>query len=359
MIRETLGLLACPMDKSPLELFDIGSTDTDVQEAVLYCHLCKRWFPILEGIPSLMPDKFRDPQQVNLLLRNSNKLPEQIVRNGKPFNISNTAGHPVELDAEVSEMRQRDKYAATRHPGRYGWQPENSTSLTETATFTRLLDVQQKDLVLDVGIGAGTAISRRLQRKHVRMIGIDFSFESLRVCIQRHNLDGENRLSVLQADALHLPFRPCIFDKVISSQVIQHLPTREDRGAAFGEIQHVLKEDGLFVFETLNERYVKRWLLGRIPRLRDRVEPKENTARPPNEIYLYLYSRSELKAQLAQYFDDVRVGGLFSFYLVSEFCRGLNHVERFLDRRLPSHWWAYALIAACRKKSEVPVSHVS
>ncbi len=53
--------LACPMDKQDLALKTITTnTDGDIIEGILTCHHCKRYYPIIHGVPILSPDEYRE-----------------------------------------------------------------------------------------------------------------------------------------------------------------------------------------------------------------------------------------------------------------------------------------------------------
>ncbi|MEI7815966.1 MAG: Trm112 family protein [Desulfuromonadales bacterium] len=47
--HDILNILACPLCK--------GELSANLNEQILYCHTCKRSFPVIEGIPVMMVDK--------------------------------------------------------------------------------------------------------------------------------------------------------------------------------------------------------------------------------------------------------------------------------------------------------------
>jgi len=58
---ETIEKLCCPFDKSDLILRIITKDDKDnVLEGLLTCADCKRFYPIVSGIPIMNPDEYRD-----------------------------------------------------------------------------------------------------------------------------------------------------------------------------------------------------------------------------------------------------------------------------------------------------------
>jgi len=103
MKHELLDILACPIDKHhPLELHVIEekweetSTKkgdvvrwTEIYTGVLFCEKCNRWYPIIDEIPVLYPDELRKKDEdLRFLQKYETRLPEKIVRDGKPFNLS-------------------------------------------------------------------------------------------------------------------------------------------------------------------------------------------------------------------------------------------------------------------------------
>ena len=63
----------------------------EVVEGVLYCPGCGRWYPIIDEIPRLLPDHIRErtkQSELAFLRKHQDKLPEKVVRQGKPFSLS-------------------------------------------------------------------------------------------------------------------------------------------------------------------------------------------------------------------------------------------------------------------------------
>jgi len=61
MTKELLEKLCCPIDKRDLQV-DIFTEDEDgeILEALMSCPDCKRYYPVIYGIPILIPDEYRD-----------------------------------------------------------------------------------------------------------------------------------------------------------------------------------------------------------------------------------------------------------------------------------------------------------
>jgi uncharacterized protein YbaR (Trm112 family) len=61
---------------------------TEVKAGVLFCINCGRWYPIIDEIPRLLPDNFRQREEdIEFLQMHGDKIPDEIKMNGKPYNL--------------------------------------------------------------------------------------------------------------------------------------------------------------------------------------------------------------------------------------------------------------------------------
>ncbi len=91
MKRTMMDILACPIDKThPLELYSTKEKDGSqtVVEGVLFCPKCSRFYPIIEEIPVMLPDKLRDKtNEIKFLKKYTDSLPEKITRKAEPWHL--------------------------------------------------------------------------------------------------------------------------------------------------------------------------------------------------------------------------------------------------------------------------------
>lgn len=89
MNKSMLDILACPIDKSyPLELFEISGSQDGISEGILFCQKCLRFYPIINGIPMMLPDELRDKGlEIKFLKRNKDSLPEKITAKSNPWHL--------------------------------------------------------------------------------------------------------------------------------------------------------------------------------------------------------------------------------------------------------------------------------
>lgn len=88
-----LNKLACPMDKQDLALnIFVKDTEGNIIEGLLHCKHCKRYYPIIYGLPIMSPDEYRQPAlEAPLMKRWQEQLPGTITNEfllvEKPANL--------------------------------------------------------------------------------------------------------------------------------------------------------------------------------------------------------------------------------------------------------------------------------
>lgn len=90
MKRKLMEILACPIDKyNPLELY-VFEEKEEIVEGLIVCPKCNRFYPIIDEIPHMLPDELRNKEDdLKFLKKWREKIPEKIIKNGKPFNLKN------------------------------------------------------------------------------------------------------------------------------------------------------------------------------------------------------------------------------------------------------------------------------
>lgn len=106
------------------------------------------------------------------------------------------------------------------------------------------LRVRPGEWLLDAGCGEGRHCYGALERG-AHVVGLDLDFASLRAAAGGVRQRGEQRGqlgALLQGDAFALPFADATFDKVICSEVMEHV---HDFTAAARELARVIRPGGL------------------------------------------------------------------------------------------------------------------
>ncbi len=107
----------------------------------------------------------------------------------------------------------------------------------------KMADLKQNEIFLDLAAGTGWTFKRLLEK--AEGIAVDFSWNMCKQC--------KKYGSVVQANALSLPFKDESFDVVFSSFLLDLLPLDKIQ-AAISEMKRVLKDDGRIVAVAMSKR---------------------------------------------------------------------------------------------------------
>ena len=103
--------------------------------------------------------------------------------------------------------------------------------------------------MLDLGCGEGRHVISAYTETNVHSFGVDLGFADLQTTRAKSQVflrpdDTSRSFGLAQANALQLPFADDIFDKIVCSEVLEHIA---DYHAVLVEIERVLKPGGDFV----------------------------------------------------------------------------------------------------------------
>ena len=77
-----LSKLACPFDKHDLSIKIFNQEQEEIIEGILTCQHCRRYYPIVQGIPIMSPDEYRQIElEVPLLKKWGETL---LIKDGEP-----------------------------------------------------------------------------------------------------------------------------------------------------------------------------------------------------------------------------------------------------------------------------------
>lgn len=115
------------------------------------------------------------------------------------------------------------------------------------------LDLQPTDRVLDAGCGRGFFMKYVTGLAPCKLTGVDLDMEHLEIALRQTRAQGA---SVSRSYIDPLPFANNTFDKIIFSEVLEHLP---DDWGGLNEIKRVLKPGGLLFLTVPNHNYPFWW----------------------------------------------------------------------------------------------------
>jgi uncharacterized protein YbaR (Trm112 family) len=89
MQRKLLEILACPIDKHhPLRLMEFEHREEIIVSGILMCPSCGRYYPIIDEIPSMLPDNLRTKKDdLAFLEKWKDRIPKEVVHGGKPWSL--------------------------------------------------------------------------------------------------------------------------------------------------------------------------------------------------------------------------------------------------------------------------------
>ena len=201
-----LPLLVSPDDRTPLTLTIDAQEGDDVRTGT-FTDSAGHSYPIEDGIPRLLPGALLDAQKAEIAAR----------------------------DAQV------EAYDAMSGLNAFG--------TVEIPMVLRRLKPQSTDLLLEAGCGTGR-MTLTLAARVRELVAIDFSFESLRVTQKKLGTQGVTNVHLVQADLCHLPFAPRVFDRIVSCQVLEHVPGDAARRAAVANLARVVKPQAPLVLSA-------------------------------------------------------------------------------------------------------------
>jgi SAM-dependent methyltransferase len=214
MLPSLLPLLASPETGGPLTLTVRQRAGEEIVDGSLTDD-AGNVYPIENGIPRLLPRELRDAQ------------------------ISEIAAR----DAQVDDY---DKMAFLNLFGK-----------VEIPLTRRALGPCPTDRLLEAGCGTGR-MTPFLSSIVQELVAVDFSFESLRVAQRKLQTAGITNVHLVQADLCRLPFADTSFSRVVSCQVLEHVPGLEARTAAVASLSRVLQPGGTLALSAYKHSLLTR-----------------------------------------------------------------------------------------------------
>ena len=214
MLPSLLPLLASPETGGPLTLVVRQRSGEEVVDGSLTDD-AGHVYPIQDGIPRLLPREMLMAQVSEIAAR----------------------------DAQVDDY---DRMAFLNHFGR-----------VEIPLTRRALAAQPTDCLLEAGCGTGR-MTRILSPTVRELVAMDFSLESLRVNRGKLQTAGVTNVHLVQADLCRLPFADSAFDRIVSSQVLEHVPGPEARAAAVAGLARVLRPGGTLALSAYKHSLLTR-----------------------------------------------------------------------------------------------------
>jgi cyclopropane fatty-acyl-phospholipid synthase-like methyltransferase len=160
--------------------------------------------------------------------------------------------------------------------------------MVERITVMRALHLDTQDVVLDAGCGPGRLtidVAKRCKVVHA----VDFSPKSVEVVRRNALAQRIENVSTRVGDLTQrLDFPDSFFDKILSVEVIHHLPKSDWREYCLKEFFRVLRPGGLCSVMVFSHNII-------------RSVGKEG--RFPNGLYIYYFDESELGDRISSHLN--------------------------------------------------------
>jgi len=224
-------------------------------------------------------------------------------------------------------------------------------SQLELSDILELVKSPSSSVILEIGIGTGRILLPLSKRSSV-MIGVDADprmVKSLRDRIRTTSELSTRVVHLLVAEGEHLPFRPGIFDVVVSIRVLRYF---ERPWRAVAEMSHALRPGGRLVLEFAN--LLRPHSLSQLPLYLQKRE---------------FYPRLFQKKQVERWVSDLgmKVETVRSWHKIppavlmslnnQHAVRAVLQLEIVLKKISPVELMSRSLILAAVKSPEIPENH--
>lgn len=305
-----------------------------IEQGILFCEQCGSLYQIKDGIPKLITDELKSEEEIQFLEEVGSRLGKKSPR------VDNRLVDSLVLEGKKAEMRVRGRHEKDEIIARLMSERHQFWKGVEFEAVLQYLDIKDADIILDDGAAYGI-FSLPFSKKCSYLISTDITFELLKAfrdfgfeCSTKffngYERFPEEKVCLIQADGCRLPFREgFLFNKVISTQVVSHIPGEKEREGFLKEVWNYLIPEGTFVVTVGNWNLILRLasLVGRGSR--------EKLSGASGEVgYYYKYKVNEFQDLLGSGFivDDLR--GLHSPLKYSPIFS--ETVASFLERCLQS-----------------------
>ncbi len=225
-----------------------------------------------------------------------------------------------------------------------------------------LLGVGAGDVMLDAGCGEGRHSFECIARG-ARVMSMDMDMESVRKArytmahMKKNNqAHADGRYLVQIGDALKLPYRDETFDKIICSEVMEHVP---DDDSACRELSRVLKKDGriaitvpTFISEMFFDVLTYEYFTSPGGHIRKYVPRKLSNMMQRNGLQVYSVDFRHalhtvywmIRCVVGLHLNDQPITRAYRTFLTLGMNSGfMKRVERIMDRFFPKSIVLYAV----------------
>jgi SAM-dependent methyltransferase/uncharacterized protein YbaR (Trm112 family) len=229
----------------------------EIDEGLLVCAGCGRWYPVIGQLPEILPDHLRDGQRDLAWFDTvAASLPADLRDALSAFTPGAKAdGADAGAHYKSAEMSIVSKVTDPQFFGPGYSVPFNMLnpefSLFLVAVFGTVVSVMRPrrgDAILDSGCGYAWT-TEWLHRSGLQAIGVDITRVYLEIAVARM---GAARPHLIVADVENLPLQPACVDAILAYESFHHIP---DRRRAMAGYDRALRPGGRVVFAEPNGQH--------------------------------------------------------------------------------------------------------
>jgi ubiquinone/menaquinone biosynthesis C-methylase UbiE/uncharacterized protein YbaR (Trm112 family) len=306
MHLDLLQQLCCPScGNSPLDVGTERASDDRVESGLLWCSQCGRGWPVQDGIARIMPDALRSMSERARVEAYRDSVGSRVIDRALahfPTDDAVTSGTGTDAATrdKLQEIGTRDQESVI-----YDDLFPDSKYRRELEAYRELFQPAVGAHVLELGAGTGR-VTRHIVDHDIRLVCVDFSFESL-VHLRDHlPEEARARVDLIQADVCELPFADASFDAVLSFGLVCNLPGAGMRDRFLASAMRTLRGGGTFVLATYHWCALK-WLRGVLGLAQT---GRKEGHRRSDGVYYYNHGAAEMREWLEPYLEVDTLRGL-------------------------------------------------
>jgi SAM-dependent methyltransferase/uncharacterized protein YbaR (Trm112 family) len=221
----------------------------EIEEGLLVCGDCGRWYPITGQLPEILPDHLRDTDRdLAFVDAAGGALPADLreallafVPRGGP--MTDAGAHYKSAEMSITTKVDNPLFFGPGYSVPFNlWNPEFSLFMVAVfGTVASVMNPRKGETILDSGCGYAWT-TEWLHRSGLQAVGVDITRVYLEIAVARM---GPSRPHLIVADAENLPLQSGCANAVLAYESFHHIP---DRRRAMAGYDRVLRTGGRVVF---------------------------------------------------------------------------------------------------------------
>lgn len=222
----------------------------EIDEGLLICAGCGRWYPVIGQLPEILPDHLRDAQRDLAWFRSIEMALPPDLRDalgaftpGAPADGADSGAHYKSAEMSIASKVTDPQFFGPGYSVPFNMlNPEFSLFMVAVfGTVVSVMRPRRGDAILDSGCGYAWT-TEWLHRSGLQAIGVDITRVYLEIAVARM---GASRPHLIVADVENLPLQTACVDAVLAYESFHHIP---DRPRAMAGYDRALRPGGRVVF---------------------------------------------------------------------------------------------------------------